>query len=142
MSRRPDLEEFHKRFEETVQKTLDERRELLDKHPMLDKDGYPTDHCLQIIKNWHWSDSKGWFEFIKEYWWAPDFGWQEANVPHEFRENKIVHQFQISTGGWSGNESIIRAMERNGMMWHFNWVQSRRGGHYIFEIYNVSYGLC
>jgi hypothetical protein len=20
------------------------------------------------------------------------------------------------------------------MMWHLNWVQSRRGGHYIFEL--------
>ena len=56
--------------------------------------------------------------------------------------SRLLHLFRISTGGWSGNESIIRAMERNGMMWHLNWVQSRRGGHYIFEIYNVSYGLC
>ena len=45
MSRRPDLEEFHKRFEETVQKILDVRQELLDKQPMLDKDGYPTSWC-------------------------------------------------------------------------------------------------
>ena len=37
---------------------------------------------------------------------------------------------------------VFEILRENGMMWHFNWVQSRRGGHYIFEIYNVSYGLC
>ena len=45
MSRRPDLEEFHKQYEETIQKTLAERRELLDNYPMLDEDGYPTSWC-------------------------------------------------------------------------------------------------
>jgi hypothetical protein len=27
-------------------------------------------------------------------------------------------------------------MQKNDMMWHLNWVQSRRGGHYIFELRN------
>jgi len=42
--------------------------------------------------------------------------------------------YNISTGGWSGNESIIHEMQENSMMWHLNWVQSCRGGHYIFEL--------
>ena len=54
MTRRPDLEEFHKQYEETVQKTFDERQEMLDNYFMLDEDGYPTGHCIQIIKNWRW----------------------------------------------------------------------------------------
>lgn len=138
MSQRADLEEFHKRFEETVQKTLDERQELLKNYPMLDSDGYPTDECLQIIKNWHWSDPKGWFNFIKEHWWAPDFGWREVDEPHEYRENREVHRYYLSTGGWSGNETLMRAMEQNRTIWSVHWVQSRRGGHYIFEIENRS----
>ena len=136
MSRRPDLEEFHKQHEETIQKTLAERRELLDNYSMLDEDGYPTDHCIQIIKNWHWSDAKGWFDFIKEYWWAPDFGWHETDEPHEYRKNREVHRYNLSTGGWSGNETLIRAMEQNWTMWSVHWVQSRRGGHHVFEIEN------
>lgn len=138
MSQRADLEEFHKRFEETVQKTLDERQELLKNYPMLDSDGYPTDECLQIIKNWHWSDPKGWFNFIKEHWWAPDFGWREVDEPHEYRENREVHRYYLSTGGWSGNETLIWTMEQNRTIWSVHWVQSRRGGHYIFEIENRS----
>ena len=137
MSRRLDLEEFHKQHEETIQKTLAERRDLLDNYSMLDEDGYPTDQCLQIIKNWHWSDAKGWFDFIKEYWWAPDFGWQEVDEPHEYRKDRYVHRYYLSTGGWSGNETLMRAMEQNWTMWSVHWVQSRRGGHYIFEIENT-----
>ena len=138
MSQRADLEEFHKRFEETVQKILDVRQELLKNYPMLDSDGYPTDECLQIIKNWHWSDPKGWFNFIKEHWWAPDFGWREVDEPHEYRENREVHRYYLSTGGWSGNETLIWTMEQNRTIWSVHWVQSRRGGHYIFEIENRS----
>ena len=41
----------------------------------------------------------------------------------------------ISTAGWSGNESIIYAMQNNkSMLWNLTWVQSRRGGHHIFEL--------
>lgn len=142
MPQRPDLEEFHKQLAETIQKEsqkiLDERQEMLDNYPMLDSDGYPTDECLQIIKNWHWSDPKGWFNFIKEHWWAPDFGWREVDEPHEYRENREVHRYYLSTGGWSGNETLIWTMEQNRTIWSVHWVQSRRGGHYIFEIENRS----
>lgn len=101
----------------------------------LDEDGYPTDEALDLIENWSMMDSKGLFEFIKSIWWAPDYGWCEKDEPHEWKENTVVHRYYISTGGWSGNESIIRAMENNKhFFWTLNWVQSRRGGHYIFEL--------
>lgn len=103
---------------------------------LLDDDGYPTEECLEKIKKWNYNDVKEWFEFIKEHWWAPDWGWTEIDEPHEYRENRTVHRYYISTGGWSGNESIIHAMEQNYMMKSLFWVQSRRGGHYIFEIQN------
>lgn len=99
---------------------------------LLDDDGYPTWTALEIIKLWHWSDKKGWFEFIKSIWWSRDWGWTEGYGLDDHIKNK-KHTYNISTGGWSGNESIIEAMQENTMMWHFTWVQSRRGGHYIFE---------
>ena len=135
-----DRQDLHDRMMKEIELQRERRAKMLAEFEMTDEDGYPTEECLDIIKNWHWSDPVGWFAFIKEYWWAPDFGWHESDEPHEFRKDRMVHQYRLSTGGWSGNESIIRAMEQNRSMWHLNWVQSRRGGHYIFEIYNVSEG--
>lgn len=110
----------------------------------LDEDGYPTEEALDIIANW-WVAPDGKFDntktfpelmaFIKELWWAPDFGWQEKEEPHEIWPEKMVKRWYISTGGWSGNEDIIRAMQEADWLWSLNWVQSRRGGHYIFEEY-------
>ena len=100
----------------------------------LDEDGYPTDNALELIAKWPSSDAKGWFEFIENIWHLKSWGWKEKDEPHDWKENTMVHRYHISTAGWSGNESIIRAMQSNEMMWHLNWVQSRRGGHYIFEL--------
>lgn len=103
---------------------------------LTDEDGYPTELALEAIEKWHWDNPKGWFEFIGSLWAYRDYGWHESDQKHEFLD-KIVHRYNISTAGWSGNESIIGAMQKNEMMWHLNWVQSRRGGHYIFELYEV-----
>lgn len=112
---------------------------LLDDGDFLDEDGYPTEQALEIVEKWHWDDAKGWFKFIEGLWAYHDFGWKEKDEPHEWKDHKqykdkIVHRYYISTAGWSGNESIIHAMQRNDWMWYLNWVQSRRGGHYIFEL--------
>lgn len=109
----------------------------IDRGRILDEDGYPTDYCLGLIKEWHWSDSKGWFDFIKSVWYMASWGWKEGEADHEYRKDEKVYLYKISTAGWSGNEAIIKAMERNDWMWHLNWVQSRRGGHYIFELKDI-----
>ena len=114
---------------------------ILLEEELLDDDGYPTDAALEIVRLWHWSDTKGWFEFVKSIWF--DFvkskwhlnawGWSEGLEPHDYLNNPEVYRYHISTGGWSGNESIIAAMQENDMLWSLTWVQGRRGGHYIFE---------
>ena len=96
------------------------------------EDGYPTDDALEIIEKWHWIDSEGWFKFIKDIWYLSSWGWHEGTILDEWSDTEM-YQYNISTAGWSGNESIIAAMQRNWMMWNITWVQSRRGGHYIFE---------
>ena len=101
----------------------------------LDEDGYPTDHALELIENWPFRDARGCFEFVKDLWYSADYGWRETDEPHEIWPERMVHRYYISTCGWSGNESIIRALENNkNWIWTLNWVQSRRGGHYIFEL--------
>jgi hypothetical protein len=99
----------------------------------LDEDGYPTDEALEEIKNWHYD--KGWIslmEFVKSIWWAADWGWREENTEGLYGITTIT--YYISTGGWSGNESLIYALQENTAFWMMNWFQSQRGGHYIFKV--------
>ena len=103
----------------------------------VDEDGYPTEIALDIIKNWTFRmSSKALFEFIHSIWWMPDWGWKECEVIDEVT-NERSYAYYISTGGWSGNESIIQVMQENKwMLWSLTWQQSRRGGHYIFQLRN------
>lgn len=120
-----------------AQQRIDEvHKRLIDvlmKNDPVDEDGYPTENTLLVIELWPWEDEIGWFKFIESIWSFHSFGWAEGAAPHDYDKNKVVYLYEISTAGWSGNEAIIRAMEKNDMMWHLHWVQSRRGGHYIFE---------
>lgn len=109
-------------------------KSLLDRGEFLDEDGYPTDDALTIVEKWHWDDPKGWFKFIENIWYLRSWGWGEGVADHEWQKDTQVYLYEISTAGWSGNESLIHAMMKNDMLWNTTWVQSRRGGHYIFEV--------
>ena len=111
-----------------------ERVKLINHDLLLDDDGYPTQYALDLIWFWHFSDPRGWFDFIQGIWYMRDWGWKEAEAIDEIFKDKNITAIYVSTAGWSGNESIIRAMEKNSMLWFICWAQSRRGGHYIFEI--------
>jgi len=129
-----DTEESKFELLEQIAKNKARVQEILDDADFVDDDGYPTENALEAIEKWHWDDARGWFKFIEGIWYFHDWGWREEDEPHDWEKDKIVHRYYVSTAGWSGNESIIRAMQNNDMMWHLNWVQSRRGGHYIFEL--------
>lgn len=111
-----------------------EREYFNDYCDILDDDGYPTADALRLIENWHLDDPQGWFLFIQQVWYMSDWGWHSNIVPHRFREKTKIRQYDISTAGWSGNEEIIRAMQKNEMLWWKTHYQTRRGGHYIFEV--------
>ena len=115
----------------------DAYEKLFNEGQFLDEDGYPTEETLELIQCWHWSDCRGWFEFIKGIWWNADDAWDEIKGGNDYWLNEELDpetvRYHISTFGWSGNESIIGAMKKN-FMWNTTWVQSRRGGHYIFEL--------
>jgi hypothetical protein len=89
---------------------------------------YPSDESLEFIKKF---DCLKYgclplLEFIEQIWWASEWGY--------CLKGKRVKRLYLSTGGWSGNEEIISALHDNFMFWSMCWKQSRRGGHYIFEI--------
>ena len=111
-----------------------ERVKLINHDLLLDDDGYPTKYALDLIWFWHFSDPRGWFDFIQSIWYMSDWGWKEAEAIDEFFNDQKITAIYVSTAGWSGNESIIKSMQKSDMLWHLTWAQSRRGGHYIFEI--------
>ena len=66
-------------------------------------------------------------EFMKmiKYAWNHDMG-------------KIVHardpfKLELTTGGWSGNEDIVTAIQSNYMFWGLYWQMSKRGGYHLFS---------
>lgn len=95
----------------------------------LDDDGYPTPDVLKQILLWPQNDFQGMMKFIKSLWNYSNCGyWTETDT-----EDGI--EYSVSTCGWSGNEEILEMMRDNvNMFWTLCWVQSRRGGHYIFEV--------
>lgn len=114
-----------------------ELKDRLMQEELIDDDGYPTESALKLIEEWHWIDCKGLLEFIGGIWYSANWGWREVDASllregdRDYNKNGGKLLF-ISTAGWSGNESLIRAFKSNDMAWHLCWIQSRRGGHYIF----------
>jgi hypothetical protein len=89
----------------------------------LDGDGYPTEATLEMIEKWDVLERgvEGLLLFIESIWWMREWGF--------IRDGE---KLELHTGGWSGNEDIIRSLRKN-FFWCFFWESSRRGGHYYFE---------
>lgn len=88
------------------------------------EDGYPTEEELDYIKNYDLiqGNVKELLDYIEERWWMSDWGFHLTG--------KRVLRLQLSTGGWSGNESIIDALQSNFVFWSMYWRKTVRGGHY------------
>ena len=95
----------------------------------LDGDGYPTEACLAHIRKWEGHDWRDLLEFICSVWhWGESmYKWRGKTLP-------------ISTGGWSGNEEVIDALQQNTMFWACCWQESKRGGGYKFAPIRVVQG--
>lgn len=88
---------------------------------------YPTKEQLERIKTWPAQDFDGLMEYIGTLWEFKGWGFKKA--PGGVCE--------LHTGGWSGNEEIIQALHQNQLVWIMYWVESSRGGHYLFGRPNV-----
>ena len=100
---------------------------------MSDSDGYPTEEELETIRNWNIigkKEAKQLMEYVQSIW---NFGDEYFKVKDA---NNSIY-YILHTGGWSGNEDIIGALQENiHCFWLFYWLSTRRGGHYIFKIRN------
>ena len=93
----------------------------------MDINGYPDDKELKKIKKWPFRvDEKIVFQslmdFVKERWHFADWGWRETSK-----------RWYVSTGGWSGNENLIGALNDNFFFMSFCALSWHTGGHYVFE---------
>ena len=107
----------------------------------MDPDGYPDDAELAKITAWRCLET-GDFRPLMEYvgslwnWGERMFRKTGEDKAGPYAGGVIVTSdvYEVSTGGWSGNESLIGALQENFVFWSMCWVQSRRGGHFIFHI--------
>ena len=97
---------------------------------MPDHDGYPTEAELNIIRNWQPAKSyNDLMEYVQELWYYPNY-FMETEI-----EGNTFYVFH--TGGWSGNESLIEALQSNLLFWVVCWYQSTVGGHFTFQVQNT-----
>lgn len=98
-------------------------------------DDYPTEATLQTIRNWKLEDADALLDYVAAAWHWPDFG-----VSHELRpeEALVVHAepgerfLRLATGGWSGNESLIDALDESWGSFGA-WRLSACGGLHIYQ---------
>ena len=88
---------------------------------------YPTNKELKEISNWD-IIKRGvtdLLDYIEELWWCDNTGF--------LLKGKRKLRLELHTWGWSGNESVINALQKT-MFWFLCWQKSIRGGHYYFKI--------
>lgn len=91
-------------------------------------DGYPEEWELDTIKEWSDFSKQGilqLLDYLKQLWTYPDYF---------VLKGKRVLYLELHTGGWSGNEDIVCALQRNYCFWGMYWEKSVKGGHYYFKI--------
>lgn len=89
----------------------------------LDDDGYPTAELLERVSKWPYKEGfTGLMELVEANWNWPTYFQQDGN------------KYVLATGGWSGNEDLIGALQENTMFWVTCWKSSSRGGRYEFEL--------
>ena len=94
-----------------------------------DENGYPTEGTLKAVENWYFSERLANLDELLKLVYD---NWQYREYWQYDRQTGCL---SISTVGWSGNEYLMSAMQRNLIFWGCFWFLSRRGGHYQFKLF-------
>ena len=89
--------------------------------------GYPSEVILELVAIKHISSFEDFhyiLDLVKTLWAYPEY----ATVSEDGKT------YTFRTGGWSGNEALISAMEMNIVFWSMCWYMSQRGGLYVFKL--------
>lgn len=93
---------------------------------------YPSAEDLKKITEWPYTDGyEKLFEFIASIWSYYEIVPSEVKIDSLDRE---YVEYKLVTCGWSGNEDIIRAMNKNIMLGMICWESSHRGGLHIYRL--------
>lgn len=108
---------------------------ILTNYPMvMDANGYPTEETLKKIEDWDYQNN-GFIalaDFVLSLWHFPDWATYRPETKNEFGEQ--YRELRLATAGWSGNEDIISALNRNKLFNAICWESSHRGGLHIYHI--------
>lgn len=97
---------------------------------VLDSEGYPTDEFLKWVEEFNPLDYqlKNFINVLFENWMHGKYGYKLK------KKYAGYCALELHTLGWSGNESIIKALESNIFFFMLYWKKTERGGHYYFSI--------
>jgi hypothetical protein len=96
---------------------------------LLNDGGYPTAGALRYISKFPITHRPTFelFALIASIWhWGVK--------PERKKRGEDTVMFKLITGGWSGNESIIGALEENRLFWCMCHTAWERGGLFKFEV--------
>lgn len=97
-------------------------------------DGYPTEESLKQLSEILNSD-----DYKKAYdaFWSAlkenTYGDMMYGKTKKEVRDEITEVWQYHTGGWSGNEDIIRALQ-DSPFWYLYLTRYDAGGHYYFRL--------
>jgi hypothetical protein len=94
---------------------------------------YHTEKELKEIQNWDIKDAHNLVNRLRDMWEYNDYFIENWGFDHIHKERPVL-MLELHTGGWSGNEDIVEALQKNKMFWIMWWWKTERGGHYYFEI--------
>lgn len=104
--------------------------------PTFNAQGYPTEATLRRIRRWPGrtiQDCIDAMDFAGRAWSYPDYWTKEDDWPDPDLLGRPCTRYTFSTGGWSGNESIVAAIEKNQWLQMVGAWSWRRGGHYEYR---------
>jgi len=112
----------------------------------MDEDGYPSEDFLKYVENFDCmkDDVRILIDALEGEWWSPEWGFHRTKLKNVFKdvgwgppsaceEGDDTLALELHTGGWSGNEDILRALKKNQWFHMLYWEMSRRGGHECFR---------
>lgn len=100
---------------------------------------YPTVETLTRIESWQIhtaNDVRACLDYVKDAW---DQTYGSAKMVESTQELAVLvatkgeRFLRLATGGWSGNEALVAALKRNGLVSSLAWCLSARGGLHIYR---------